>query len=311
MNISPISITQNKQNQQNFGHTFRVQIFLNNPQSGYTHVNPASNTKLYKQLNGKLVGLLNEGFISDIRNGLGISRKANKKKTETESKIQKDLVDKLKEIDTDFRELSTVRSVYPKNHVAYIATGIDVPIIENIMGAKNIGQAKTRAKWKFGSTHQDYINKMASNFNRDSVAYASSAVQTLRSPEGKEIYLSVAFNPVPVGKKGKVRYEFSGYKFYDIQSAKPMTPMEKIMYYEKYATNTMYEVIQTVKHQINRITKNTKNALDSVGVLFRKQDHTIAESTPKPSIVSTSAKAKKIAKGSDNGKQLTIDFGEE
>ena len=280
MNISSISITQNKQNQQNFGHTFRVQIFLNNPQGGFTHVNPASNTKLYKLLNGKLVSLLNEGFISDIRNGIGITRKANKRKSEQEVKLQDALVKQLKEIDTDYRELSTVRSVYPKNHVAYIATGIDVPIIENIMGAKNLGQAKSRAKWKFNSTHQDYIDKMASNFNRDAVKYASSAVQTLRSPEGKEKYLSISFNPVPVGKNGNIRYEFSGFTFYDIKSTKPMTPMEKMQYYKKYATNTMYEDVQTVKHQINRITKSTKKALDGVGVLFRKQERIAAEPIP-------------------------------
>ena len=99
MKILPINSNQNNIN---FGHTFKVSICVRNQAGGeYTFINPVNNTKLYKNLNSKFVGWLNEDFITDLRKRLNKPRKLTRNKSARDTEGKKQLTEALTKIDKD------------------------------------------------------------------------------------------------------------------------------------------------------------------------------------------------------------------
>ena len=211
-------LSVNNQTSTNFGHTFKVSICVRN-QAGekYTFINPINNTKLYKDLNSKFVGWLNEDFITDMRKRLNKPRKLIRRKTERDTKGKKQLTEALIKIDKDYHDINMARSVYNDKGLAYVATGIDVPVIEQMHGATQIGMAKADAKELYGVTHTPYVDMIIKEFKNNSINYAKSSENLLRSKSGKEVMLRLNF--IKTGeKKGNPVYEFENFEFHPIKN---------------------------------------------------------------------------------------------
>ena len=256
MKVLPIA----NQNNTNFGHTFKVSICVKNQaDSKYNFINPVNNTKLYKELNSKFVGWLNEDFISDLRKRLNKPRKIVRKKTTHDIEGKKQLTEALTKIDNDYKEINLVRSIYNDKGLAYIATGIDVPIIEQMKGATQIGLAKADALELYGVTHTPYIDTIVKEFKADSINYAKSSENLLRSKSGKEVMLRLNF--LKTGeKRGKPIYEFYNFEFHPIKK----TPKQKMLtgdlfmqetFEQKPERSYMDEYRKNIVNQINKILR--------------------------------------------------------
>ena len=215
MRILPVNSQQNP----HFGHTFKVSICVRNQVGGkYTFINPVNNTKLYKDLNSKFVGWLNEDFITNLRTRLNKPRKLTRKKTARDIEGKKQLTEALTKIDNDYKEVNLVRSIYNDKGLAYIATGIDVPVIEQMHGATQIGMAKSDAIELYGVTHTPYIDTIVKEFKNNSINYAKSSENLLRSKSGNEVMLRLNF--IKTGEKnGKNIYEFATFEFHPIKKS--------------------------------------------------------------------------------------------
>lgn len=254
MKISPLNNTQNTK----FGHTFKVSICVRN-QAGekYTFVNPINSTKLYKILNSKFVSWLNEDFITNLREGLKKPRKLAGKKTGRDIEGKKQLTEALTKIDKDYKEINLVRSIYNDKGLAYIATGIDVSVIEQMHGATQIGMAKADALELYGVTHTPYIDTIVKEFKNNSINYAKSSENLLRSKTGKEVMLRLNF--IKAGeKKGKVIYEFENFEFHPIKkSVKQKMLTNDLFMSEKFQPEPersyFDEYRKTVVNHINKI----------------------------------------------------------
>lgn len=255
MKILPINSNQNKTN---FGHTFKVSICVRNQAGGeYTFVNPVNNTKLYKELNSKFVGWLNEDFITDLRKRLNKPRKLIRKKTERDTEGKKQLTEALTKIDKDYKEVNIARSVYNDKGLGYVATGIDVPIIEQMHGATQIGMAKADALELYGVTHTPYIDTIIKEFKNNSINYAKDSENLLRSKSGKEIMLRLNF--IKTGEKNnKSVYEFENFEFHPIKK----TAKQKMLMGDLFMSETpqpkpersyMDEYRKTIVNQIKKI----------------------------------------------------------
>ena len=254
MKVLPI----NNQNNTNFGHTFKVSICVRNQAGGeYTFINPVNNTKLYKDLNSKFVGWLNEDFITDLRKRLNKPRKLIRKRTERDTEGKKQLTEALTKIDNDYKEVNLIRSIYNDRGLGYIATGIDVPIIEQMHGATQIGLAKADALELYGVTHTPYIDTIVKEFKNNSINYAKASENLLRSKSGKEVMLRLNF--IKTGeKKNKPIYEFENFEFHPIKK----TPKQKMLTGDLFMSETfqpkpersyMDEYRKTIVNQINKI----------------------------------------------------------
>lgn len=248
----------NNQKSTNFGHTFKVSICVRNQAGGeYTFINPINNTKLYKNLNSKFVGWLNEDFITDMRSRLNKPRKIVKKKTERDADGKKQLTEALTKIDKDYHDINMARSVYNDRGLAYVATGIDVPIIEQLHGATQIGMSKADALELYGVTHTPYIDAVVREFKNNSINYAKSSENLLRSKTGKEVMLRLNF--IKTGeKKNQPVYEFENFEFHPIKK----TAKQKIYSGDLFQSETFQpqpersfadEYRKTILNQINKI----------------------------------------------------------
>jgi len=248
----------NNQKSTNFGHTFKVSICVRNQAGGeYTFINPINNTKLYKNLNSKFVSWLNEDFITDMRSRLNKPRKIVKKKTERDADGKKQLTEALTKIDKDYHDINMARSVYNDRGLAYVATGIDVPIIEQLHGATQIGMSKADALELYGVTHTPYIDAVVREFKNNSINYAKSSENLLRSKTGKEVMLRLNF--IKTGeKKNQPVYEFENFEFHPIKK----TAKQKIYSGDLFQSETFQpqpersfadEYRKTILNQINKI----------------------------------------------------------
>ena len=248
----------NNQRSTNFGHTFKVSICVRNQAGGeYTFINPINNTKLYKNLNSKFVSWLNEDFITDMRSRLNKPRKIVKKKTERDADGKKQLTEALTKIDKDYHDINMARSVYNDRGLAYVATGIDVPIIEQLHGATQIGMSKADALELYGVTHTPYIDAVVREFKNNSINYAKSSENLLRSKTGKEVMLRLNF--IKTGeKKNQPVYEFENFEFHPIKK----TAKQKIYSGDLFQSETFQpqpersfadEYRKTILNQINKI----------------------------------------------------------
>jgi len=260
MRILPVD---NKNSNTSFGHTFKVSICVRN-QAGekYNFINPVNNTKLYKKLNSKFVGWLNEDFITNLRKGLNKPSKLKINKTERDIEGKKQLTEALTKIDKDYKEINLVRSVYNEKGLAYIATGIDVPVIEQMKGATQIGLAKADALELYGVTHTPYIDTIVKEFKADSINYAKSPDNLLRSKSGKEVMLRLNF--IKTGEKNNEPvYEFENFEFHPIKK----TAKQKMYTGDLFMSETfepkpersyMDEYRKTIVNQINKILGKEK-----------------------------------------------------
>lgn len=239
----------------NFGHTFRVKIGIVNPDgTGYKFVNPASDKKLYQQLNSKVVGWLNEDYITRVRNVVNTPRKKVQKIQTNSDKWFKNLLSRsLTNLDSDYKDFSLVRSVYRRGRYGYIATGVDVPIIDNILGAKEIGIAKKEALITTGITHNPYINEIVRQFRRNCEHYVQDPINILRNKNGHELMLELNFTPAKT-KNGKNSYNLVNYQFKEIKKTLKMLPDIHNLMHNK--VNIFEYIKQTIEHNI-KSTKTT------------------------------------------------------
>lgn len=235
-------------NSPNFGHSFRVSICLKG-ENGLENifVNPATNEKLYKTLNSKIVNWLNEDYYTYLRNTYGAARKVSRKQPSNDN--HRKMVECLREIDKDdYGRFSFVRSIYRKNALAYIATGPDVAIIENLKGAKYIGTAKTDSLRTFGHAQSDYVKALAKAVKDNVLSYVESHNVLLRSKDDKEIMLKTIFK-----QTGKNRYELDSFEFHENKSKPSLTPVTQRHRQYKNSTDISREIQHTVRNHVNRL----------------------------------------------------------
>lgn len=188
-------------NNQSFGHSFRVSICTRGEDGVVKFVNPSENNKLYKKLNSKIVGWLNDDYYNNLRRLYGIPRKVEKTKPETLK--HKEMAAKLREIDDDYAKFNVVRSVYRKNKLGIIATGADVSIIENLKGVKQIGLAKSDSLWTQGDSHSEYVKALSKAVRNNVIDFVQHDNVLLHSPDNKEVMLKAIFKPL--GKKAELK----------------------------------------------------------------------------------------------------------
>ncbi len=251
MNVSAINNTAPQYVNPSFGHAIRVSISVKRPDAPiYEFVNPAQNLELYKKLNSKIVGWLNSDLISNLRNVLGKKRKIKKQQSPHEAMLQRKMINDLMNIDSDYANLKMARSVYSKYHLGFIATGCDVPIIENIGGVAEIGRAKK------GSAGQrtPVINEICKKFHNSTMKYIQHPINRLQE-NGKEIMLYLNFANRGVDKKGQNIYELENYEFRRILKQLPFDENDSCnnLYYLKYNNVFREEIslsIQRIKDRI-------------------------------------------------------------
>lgn len=301
MQISPIN-----NNNQNFGHSFRVSICKKSADGVVEFINPSENNKLYKKLNSKIVGWLNEDYFNNLRNLYGIPRKVEK--VEPETIKHKEMSAKLRQIDNDYAKFNVVRSVYRRNNLGYIATGADVSIIENLKGAKHIGLAKSDAIWTQGDAHSQYVKALVKAVKNNAIDFVKHDNVLLHSPRNKEIMLKVIFKPL--GKKNGVeRFELDDFEFHENYSKRTLAPVNPNFIRFKQSQGMFEEIRKTIEYHLNSILGRRVHFKDIDKVLYPKietpQAAQITEKTAQKSVKKAEQKPTFIRK---EPKQLELMF---
>ena len=242
----------NGQNNQNFGHSFRVSICLKDAEGISKFVNPAEDKNLYQKLNSKIVNWLNEEYYTNLRNLYGIARKTERIKPQSD--IHKEMSAKLREIDKDYAKFNVVRSVYRRNTLGYIATGADVSIIENLKGVKNIGLAKADSKWTYGHSYSDYVKALSKAVKNNTIAYVTHDNVLLRSPRNKEIMLKTVFKKIFDPKAKDFRYELDDFEFHENYTKRTLAPVNSNFARFKQSRGMLEEIKKTIEYHVNKIT---------------------------------------------------------
>lgn len=299
MQISPIN-----NNNQTFGHSFRVSICTRGDDGIAKFVNPSENSKLYKQLNSKIVNWLNEDYYNNLRSLYGIPRKVEKTKPETLK--YKEMSAKLREIDDDYAKFNVVRSVYRKNKLGIIATGADVSIIENLKGIKNLGLAKSDAIWTQGDAHSEYVKALSKAVKNNVTEFVQHDNVLLHSPTNKEIMLKAIFKPL--GKKAGVeRYELDDFEFHPNYTKRTLASVNPNFIRFKQSEGMLAEIKKTVEYHLNKILKKRVHFEDIDQILYPKIDTPQAEKTTEKVVKKSEPKPTFIRK---EPKQLELDFKE-
>lgn len=273
MQVTPVNNTPS------FGHSFRVSICLKNETGcGDFFVGPRSNRELYKKLNSKIVGWLNEDFLSNLRSVYGIEKKVEK--TEPMGNIHREMVSQLKQLDTDYAKFPYVRTVYNRGgHVAHIATGPDVAILENIKGLKNLGVAKADAMWNYGTAHTEYVKALSNAVNGNAIDYVSHDNVLLRSPKNKEIMLRAVFKESGKNTKGDPVYELDRYEFHENYTKRTLAPVNPNFLRFKQSYGVLQEMKKTVEYVLKKMMKKRVHIEDIDSVLNPKVQSTTAQKT--------------------------------
>lgn len=276
MQILPIN-----NNNQTFGHSFRVSICTRGDDGIVKFINPSENQKLYKQLNSKIVGWLNEEYYDNLRRLYGIPRKVEKIKPETTK--HKEMAAKLREIDDDYAKFNVVRSVYRKNKIGLIATGADVSIIENLKGAKQIGLAKSDSLWTQGDSHNEYVKALSKAVRNNVIDFVEHDNVLLHSPSNKEIMLKAIFKPL--GKKSGVeRFELDDFEFHENYSKRTLAPVNPNFIRFKQSQGMLEEIKKTIEYHLNSMLKKRVHFSDIKSVLYPKIEtpQAVEKVVPKP-----------------------------
>ena len=258
----------NGQNNQNFGHSFRVSICLKDAEGISKFVNPAEDKNLYQKLNSKIVNWLNEEYYTNLRNLYGIARKTERIKPQSD--IHKEMSAKLREIDKDYAKFNVVRSVYRRNTLGYIATGADVSIIENLKGVKNIGLAKADSKWTYGHSYSDYVKALCKAVKNNTIAYVSHDNVLLRSPRNKEIMLKTVFKKIFDPKAKDFRYELDDFEFHENYTKRTLAPVNPNFARFKQSRGMLEEIKKTIEYHVNKITGKSTHFEDIDEILNPK-----------------------------------------
>ena len=299
-----MQISSINNNHQSFGHSFRVSICTRGEDGIVKFVNPSENSKLYKQLNSKIVGWLNDDYYNNLRQLYGIPRKIGKTKPETFK--HKEMAAKLREIDDDYAKFNVVRSVYRKNKLGIIATGADVSIIENLKGIKGLGLAKSDAIWTQGDAHSEYVKALSKAVKNNVTEFVQHDNVLLHSPTNKEIMLKAIFKPL--GKKAGVeRYELDEFEFHPNYTKRTLAPVNPNFIRFKQSKGMLAEIKKTVEYHLNKILKKRVHFEDIDQILYPKIDIPQTEKTTEKVIKKSEPKPTFIRK---EPKQLELDFKE-
>ncbi len=240
-----MQVTSINNNNPNFGHSFRVSICLTD---GFKtdFVNPSKNESLYKKLNSKIVGWLNEDYYSSLRSTYGLPRKVSKQQPSGD--VHKKLIQELRKIDNDYARLNLVRSVYRKNKVACIATGPDVAIIEQSKGIKYLGEAKSDSLLTYGTTLTDYVKELSKAVRKNVIRFVESDSVLLRSKNDKEIMLKAIFKKT--GTEKKPIYELDSFEFHENISKPTLKPVNSNYSMFKQSREMQEKIKRTIQNQI-------------------------------------------------------------
>ena len=308
MQILPIN-SGNRNSGPNFGHSFRVSICLKNESGcGDFFVGPRSEKKLYRLLNSKIVGWLNEDFLSNLRTVYGIEKKVGK--TEPIGKLHREMIDKLKQLDTDYAKFPYVRTIYNRGgRIAHIATGSDVAILENIKGLKNLGVAKADAMWNYGTAHTEYVKALSNAVNGNAIDYVSHDNVLLRSPKNKEIMLRAVFKESGKNTKGDPVYELDRYEFHENYTKRTLAPVNPNFLRFKQSKGVAEEIKKTVEYILNKIVKKRVHVSDIDSVLNTKTQIPVIQKTNQvQKTTEPQAKQKPQTMRTPQPKQLELKF---
>lgn len=258
----------NGQNNQSFGHAFRVSICLKDADGISKFINPAEDKNLYQTLNSKIVNWLNEEYYTNLRQLYGIPRKTER--IQPQNDLHKQMSAKLREIDDDYAKFNVVRSVYRRNCLGYIATGADVSIIENLKGVKNLGLAKSDSKWTYGYSYTDYVRALARAVKNNTIAYVTHDNVLLRSPRNKEIMLKVNFKKEKAPKSKDFRYELDSFEFHENYTKRTLAPVNPNFARFKQSKGMLEEIKKTIEYHINKITGKRQHFNDIDEILNPK-----------------------------------------
>lgn len=248
MVVSAITNTAPQYNP-SFGHAVRVCINVKKPgEAIYNFVNPVQNSVLYKKLNSRIVSWLNSDIITALRTHLGKKSKVTKQQSPNESIIKQNLVNDLVSLDTDYKKLKMARSVYSRYHLGFIATGCDVPIIENIVGTALFGSGKRGGNGEHSS--------IARQIHNSTMKYIQHPINRLKE-NGKEIMLYLNFIITGTNKQGQNIYELENYEFRRILKSLPLYNRDNCShFYELKQTNAFEEEIAaSIQHLKNQILR--------------------------------------------------------
>jgi hypothetical protein len=308
MQILPIN-SGNRNSGPNFGHSFRVSICLKNESGcGDFFVGPRSEKKLYRLLNSKIVSWLNEDFLSNLRTVYGIEKKVGK--TEPIGKLHREMIDKLKQLDTDYAKFPYVRTIYNRGgRIAHIATGSDVAILENIKGLKNLGVAKADAMWNYGTAHTEYVKALSNAVNGNAIDYVSHDNVLLRSPKNKEIMLRAVFKESGKNTKGDPVYELDRYEFHENYTKRTLAPVNPNFLRFKQSKGVAEEIKKTVEYILNKIVKKRVHVSDIDSVLNTKTQIPVIQKTNQvQKTTQPQAKQKPQTMRTPQPKQLELKF---
>ncbi len=308
MQILPIN-SGNRNSGPNFGHSFRVSICLKNESGcGDFFVGPRSEKKLYRLLNSKIVSWLNEDFLSNLRTVYGIEKKVGK--TEPIGKLHREMIDKLKQLDTDYAKFPYVRTIYNRGgRIAHIATGSDVAILENIKGLKNLGVAKADAMWNYGTAHTEYVKALSKAVNGNAIDYVSHDNVLLRSPKNKEIMLRAVFKESGKNTKGDPVYELDRYEFHENYTKRTLAPVNPNFLRFKQSKGVAEEIKKTVEYILNKIVKKRVHVSDIDSVLNTKTQIPVIQKTNQvQKTTQPQAKQKPQTMRTPQPKQLELQF---
>lgn len=253
-----MQVSNTYNNNLQFGHSFRVNICLKNPAGGENvFVNPYSDKQLYKTLNSKIVGWLNEDYYANIRNFFGVKKKVNK--SQPINDIHNKMIRDLQKIDGDYATFQHARSIYNGGRLAYIVTGADVPIVENLKGLKQIGISKSDFLWTNQDAYDQYIRTISKAVRNNILSFVKSDNTLLRSQNDKEIMLKAVFKEAGKNSKGSPIYELDNYEFHENISKPVLNPIDANFSRFKRGDRILEEIKKTVQHHIFQITRKRVN----------------------------------------------------
>ncbi len=273
MLVSAINGTEKGNNLPSFGHSFRVCICLKDANGiGDIFVSPASNRKLYRHLNSKIVNWLNEEYYSILRKALNITKKVQKR--EPVNDLHKQMVEELKKIDSDYANIGLARSVYNGGRLGYIATGADVPIIEQMKGIKHIGLAKADSMWYNGVTNSDYVKELSKLVQENARNYVQNSNVILRSKNDKEIMLRAVFKESGKTKSGAPLYELDRYEFHENKTNPTLLPVTESFKRYKHSAVVYDAITKTIQSHADRTIRSKvhHSYIDKISRMLKKEE---------------------------------------
>ena len=237
-------------NSPNFGSSFRVGIYVQTPDGEKKFISPATDKKLYTQLNSRIVSSLNDDFYMSLRRMFDVERKKNIKPL---SNIYRNLIQDLKNIDPDYARFNLTRSMYRKGHLGYIITGSDVSIVENEKCVGMIGKERKESSWVNGSFDNGYTQDYSRAAMKEALQYVRKDDVLLRSDNNKEIMLYAYFKEVGTDSRGSKKYALCDYEFHENKSLPDLKPVSENHILYKQSPKVSNEIQKTIQLRLRSI----------------------------------------------------------